>query len=140
MPASTHDLAARLALTTTRLARLLRQQDRGELTLTTRAALATVERHGPLTLGELAQIEHIAPPTVTKVVNQLDDRGLVDRIPDRDDRRICRVAITPDGTALLDADRQRRTAWLASRLAELDASERERVVDALDVLEGLIAR
>lgn len=131
------ELAGRLALNTTRLARLLRQQDQGELTLTFRAALATIERGGPLTLGELGHVEHIAPPTVTKVVGQLADRGLVERLPDPADRRVCRVAITADGAALLAADRHRRAAWLAEQVADLDADDRARLQDALVVLERI---
>ena len=135
-----HDLAARVAVTTTRLTRQLRQQDEGELTLTQRAALATIERSGPLTLGDLGHVEHIAPPTVTKVVGQLTDRGLVDRIPDPVDRRVCRVAITPAGAALLATDRKRRTAWLAGRLQRLSADERAQLADAMSLLESITAK
>ena len=135
-----HELAARVSLTTTRLARRLRQQDKGELTLTLRAALATIERRGPLTHGELAEAEQIAPATVTKVVGQLGDRGLIVRLPDGLDRRICRLAISDAGAALLAADRHRRTAWLADRVARLDPAARARLEAALDVLESLTAR
>jgi DNA-binding MarR family transcriptional regulator len=131
------DLANRMALTTTRLARLLRQQDQGELTLTFRAALATIERRGALTLGELAHAEHFAPPTVTKVVNKLADQGLVERTIDINDKRVCRVSITAAGAELLAADRRRRAAWLAGRLAQLTADERGRLAEALDVIESL---
>ena len=135
--ASAQELARRVALTTTRLSRLLRQQDEGELTLTFRAALATIERHGPLTLGDLGHIEHIAPPTVTKVVNQLTERGLIDRIPDPVDRRVCRVAITVDGARRLAEDRRRRTAWLAGQVKQLEPSDRARLAAAIDVFEAL---
>ena len=139
MPAvPTQDLAGRVALTTTRLSRLLRQQDEGDLPLTQRAALATIERHGPLTLGALGQIEHIAPPTVTKVVGHLDERGYIQRIPDATDRRVCRVAISKTGAARLAADRKRRTAWLAGRLERLDDAERGQVAEAVAILEGII--
>ena len=134
---SSQELARRVSLTTTRLSRLLRQQDEGALTLTFRAALATIERHGPLTLGDLGHIEHIAPPTVTKVVNQLTDRALIERIPDPSDKRVCRVAITEEGARLLAEDRRRRTAWLAGRIKRLTAGERERLAAAMAVLEAL---
>ena len=132
------ELAGRLALTTTRLARLMRQQDEGDLSLTMRAALATIERLGPLTHGELGAAEHIAPPTVTKVVGNLEERGYIERRPDPSDRRVCRVAITRAGAARLSADRKRRTAWLASRVTRLDGDAQRTVDDALDVLESII--
>ena len=131
------DLAGRVALTTTRLARLLRQQDHGELTLTLRAALATIERHGPITLGALAQAEHIAPPTVTKVVNQLEERGLLERLADDSDRRIARVVITDAGRELLEGDRLRRAVWLAGQLDQLGERDRAKLTAAIEVLESL---
>jgi DNA-binding MarR family transcriptional regulator len=131
------DLAPRLGLAVVRLARVLRQQDEGELTPTMRSALATIDREGPLTLGDLAAAEHVAPPTVTKVVGKLEDRGLVTRTTGADDRRVSRVATTAAGTALLAADRRRRATWLADRLAGLDDDERAAVVTALPVLERL---
>ena len=140
MSSSSQQLALRLSHATTRLARTLRQQDHGELTLTFRAALASIERRGPITLGELGHVEHIAPPTVTKVVNQLTERGLIERIPDPDDRRVCRVAISDAGADLLAADRKRRTKWLAERLRGLSTEERERLAAAIDVLEALTER
>jgi len=119
---------------------MLRQQDRGELTLTYRAALATIERNGPMTLGDLADIEHIAPPTVTKMVNSLDERGLIVRTADAGDRRVTLVSISDAGAALLAADRKRRTEWLADRVRHLSAADRERLAAAVDVLEALTER
>lgn len=138
MPAQ--QLAQRLSVATTRLSRMLRQQDRGELTLTYRAALATIERRGPMTLGELAEVEHIAPPTVTKIIAALAARGLVARSGDTGDRRVTRVSITPAGAALLALDRRRRTEWLAGRVRRLDPADRERLAAAIDVLEALTER
>lgn len=136
-------LAPRLGLAVVRLARVLRQQDEGELTPTMRSALATIDREGPLTLGELAAAEHVAPPTVTKVLGKLEERRLVERTADDADRRVSRVATSPAGRALLEADRRRRATWLAGRLGELDDDERAAVVAALPVLErltGLVVR
>lgn len=134
------DLAPRLGLAVVRLARVLRQQDEGELTPTMRSALATIDREGPLTLGDLAAAEHVAPPTVTKVLGKLEERGLVTRVGDEGDRRVSRVSTSAAGHALLDADRRRRATWLAARLDELDADERAAVVAALPVLERLTAQ
>jgi DNA-binding MarR family transcriptional regulator len=131
------DVAPRLGLAVVRLARVLRQQDEGELTPTMRSALATIDREGPLTLGELAAAEHVAPPTVTKVVGKLEERGLVTRVGDEDDRRVSRVSTSPDGRAMLDAARRRRATWLAERLDDLDDDERAAVDAALPVLERL---
>lgn len=137
------DLARRLGMATVRLARVLRQQGEGELTATLRSALATIDREGPLTLGELAIAEHVAPPTVTKVVGKLEERALVERTTDDLDRRVIRVEITAAGRTLLDADRRRRASWLAARVDELDDDERAAVEAAVPVLErltGLVVR
>jgi DNA-binding MarR family transcriptional regulator len=120
------------------MARLLRQQDQSGVGPTVVAALATVERHGPLTLGELATREQVAPPTITKVVEKLEAAGLLSRQGDPSDRRVTRVSVTSKGTRQLQTYRMRRTEWLTARLNELRPDELERLVDALPVLERII--
>src|SRR4051812_30796462 len=85
------DVTARLRLSATRLARILRQQADTGLTLTQMSALAAINRTGPLTLGRLASEEHVAPPSITKVVDQLERQGLVERQSDQADGRVRRV-------------------------------------------------
>jgi DNA-binding MarR family transcriptional regulator len=136
-PAPTTEMAARLRLSATRLARQLRQQSSAGLTPSQLSALASIDRHGPLPLGELAEHERVAPPTITKVINKLEADGLVVRQLDDDDRRFCRVATTPAGDAFLAETRQRRDAWLTVRLDALDDDGRARLAAALDVLETL---
>lgn len=136
----TTDVADRLSLAVVRLARLLRQQDEGELTPTMRAALGTISREGPLTLGEVAAIEQVAPPTVTKVVGKLEDAGLVERENDENDRRICRVSLSDAGRRRLDSDRKRRRAWLTGQVERLDAEELERLDAAVEIIERLTSR
>jgi DNA-binding MarR family transcriptional regulator len=81
----------------------------------------------------------VAPPSITKVVSKLECEGLVTRSPDPADRRVCRVAISPEGDALLEESRRRKTAWLTARITELDAERQQRLADALDVLDELIS-
>ena len=131
------ELAGRLRLATTRLARRLRQEADAGLTPSQLSALAVVDHRGPLTLGALAEIEQVAPPSATKVVAKLEAEGLVERTVDPTDRRFVLVAITDAGRALMDRSRQRRTAWLAGRLHRLDPARRADLVAALDVLEEL---
>jgi DNA-binding MarR family transcriptional regulator len=131
------DLADRLGTATVRLARMLRQQDEGELTPTMRATLGTISRDGPLTLGELAGIEQVAPPTVTKVVGKLEDAGLVTRTADPDDRRICRVSLSDQGVRWLPADRKRRRDWLTEQLRRLNVDDVDRLTAAVEIIEGL---
>jgi DNA-binding MarR family transcriptional regulator len=130
-------MAGRLRLSATRLARQLRRQADTGLSPSQLSALATVNCHGPLTLGELSTRERVAPPSVTRVVARLEDDGLVERRPDPDDRRVTRVRITPDGEALVLASRRRKDAWLTGRIDALDAAGRARLAAALDVLDAL---
>lgn len=131
------EVAGRLRPAVARLHRVLRQQSDVGLTPTKLAHLATVGRDGPLTLGELAALERVAPPTVTKVVQDLEARGLVQRDVDPADRRVARVRITDEGAHQLDEVRHRKDLWLAQRIAALPADEAVRLADALDVLEHL---
>ena len=137
-PVAAPDIAARLRLSATRLARRLRQESGAGLSPSQQSALAVIANHGPLTLGALAEHERVAPPSVTKVVTKLESDGLVTRSPDPSDRRICRVAISPEGEALLEESRRRKTAWLTARISELDPERQRRLADALDVLDELI--
>src|SRR2546423_9942609 len=109
-PASATEIAARLRLSATRLARRLRQESSAGLSPSQQSALAVIANHGPLTLGALADHERVAPPSITKVVSKLECDGLVTRAADPDDRRVCRVAISPAGDALLEESRRRKTA------------------------------
>ena len=138
-PASSVDLelVGRLRYSVARLARLLRQQDETGLTPTGLAMLATISRDGPITLGELAAAEQVAPPTITKVIAKLEGAGLVERVRDAEDRRVCRVVLSQAGRTLLETNRTRRNAWLAERLAELPEEDRERLAAAVSVLEHL---
>src|SRR2546429_8406607 len=86
-PTDTAAMAARLRLSATRLARQLRQQSDAGLSPSQLSALATIEHHGPMTLGALADHERVAPPSITKVVAKLEAAGLVARELDRADRR-----------------------------------------------------
>ena len=136
-PADAAAMAARLRLSATRLARRLRQQADTGLTPSQLSALATVERHGPLTLGALAEHEGVAPPTISRVVAMREEHDLLVREADPDDRRIARVAATASGRALLAESRSRKTAWLAGRLDALSDSERAAIAAALDALDAL---
>jgi DNA-binding MarR family transcriptional regulator len=134
------EVAGRLRVSVTRLARLMRQQEDSGLTPTLRAALASVARHGPMTLGELAAHEQVTKPTTTSIVGKLEARGLVMRRPDESDRRVCWVEVTPLGKRQLEQHRERRTEWLASRLRALPPEQLARLADALDALDTISER
>jgi DNA-binding MarR family transcriptional regulator len=131
------EVAGHLRMSVARLARLLRQQDESGLSPTLTAALVTISREGPLTLGRLAARERVAPPSITKVVGKLEDRGLVERRVDESDRRVTRVEISSAGRKQLEASRTRRTAWLATRLLDLSDDDVGRLVEVLPVLDAL---
>jgi DNA-binding MarR family transcriptional regulator len=134
-----HDVAQDLRRSLGRLVRTLRRHDEDDLSPTTAAILLTVSRDGPLTLGELATIERLAKPSVTAAVDKLTTAGLLERRPDRDDRRIAWVTITPAGRRRIDVRSARRTAWLASRLQALDADELAVLARAAEILDGVTA-
>jgi DNA-binding MarR family transcriptional regulator len=140
VPDETAELAGRLRLAVTRLARQLRQTADSDLSPTQASVLATVSASGPLTLGELAELERVASPTITKVIGLLHDKGLVDKRTDREDRRFVRVSLTATGDALLERNRARKTAWLARQLQDLSPAERDQLLAATDVLEHLTSR
>ncbi|HEX6619949.1 MAG TPA: MarR family transcriptional regulator [Solirubrobacteraceae bacterium] len=121
-----------------RTARRLRQEAGGELSPSQGTALATIDRHGPLTPGELADRERIQRPSATRVIARLEEAGLVDRTQDPADRRSFVVALTPAGRALLARMRTRKDAYLARRLRDLDADERATLDRAAAILERVL--
>src|SRR3954452_5862308 len=91
------ELPSRLRLAITRSARRLRQEADAGLSPSLTAALATIERHGPLTPSRLAEMERIQRPTVTRLLATLESDGLIQRLTDPDDRRVSHVSVTKDG-------------------------------------------
>jgi DNA-binding MarR family transcriptional regulator len=134
------ELAGRLRLAITRTARRLRQEADAGLSPSLTAALATIDRHGPLTPSRLAEMERIQRPTVTRLLSTLENDGLIERLTDPDDRRVSHVSITKDGRALVKKLRSRKNAYLSKRLRHLDEDEletRERATAILDrILEN----
>jgi len=133
--------AARLRLAIVRTARRLRQEAAGaagQLTPTTAAALASVERHGPLTPSELAEIERVRRPTATRTLRALTEAGLVERTPDPDDGRSALVSVTAAGRERLHRLRGRKNAYLARRMRELPAADLETLERGAEILERML--
>src|SRR5919198_3078003 len=131
-------LAAQLRLVITRMARRLRQHAGTDLGPSQTAALATIERHGPLTPSELATAERIQRPTATRIVARLEDAGLVERVADPADGRSFTVSATPQGRALMNKLRTRKNAYLARRLRGLDEDDLATLDRAAVILEYLL--
>jgi len=136
---SVPDLAGRLRLTIVRTARRLRQETGTDLSPSLTAALSTVERHGPLTPGEVATRERIQRPTATRVLARLEEQGLIDRMPDVRDRRPSLLTASKAGRDLLAELRTRKTAFLAARIEDLDDEDRATLERAADILERMLA-
>ena len=131
-------LAPRLRLAITRMARRLRQEAGTDLGPSQVAALATIERHGPLSPSELAERERIKRPTVTRIAANLEGAGLIERVRDPADGRSSILSATPRARALLRRLRARKTAFLARRLDDLDAEDRRTLERAAELLEGML--
>jgi DNA-binding MarR family transcriptional regulator len=136
-------LAIAMRISVSRLARRLRVERLGlggtETVLSDiqLAALAALERHGSMTPGELAEHEKVQPPSMTRVIAVLEERGLVRREPHATDRRQVILTVTADGKELVQRVRRRREAWLAQRLQELSPEEREILRAAAPILEKI---
>lgn len=140
-PTPDPELATRLRLAVTRMARRLRQETGvvgPEISPTLTAALATIDRCGPLTPSALADAERIQRPTATRIVAKLEERGLVSRASDPDDGRVSRVEITREGRALLRKIRSRKSEYLAKRLRALTPAEQATLAEAAELLERLL--
>jgi len=135
-------LASALRISVSRLARRLRAERQSEglepdLSDTQLAALAALERHSAMTPGELADHEKVQPPSMTRVITVLEERGLVMRAPHASDRRQVVLTVTDYGRQVIQQSRKLREAWLAKRLRELTPQERSALRAAAPVLEKL---
>jgi len=136
-------LATAMRISISRLARRLRVERLGlggtETVLSDiqLAALAALERHDSMTPGELAEHEKVQPPSMTRVIAVLEERGLVRREPHATDRRQVILTVTDDGRNLVQRVRRRREAWLAQRLQELAPDERQILRAAAPILEKI---
>jgi DNA-binding MarR family transcriptional regulator len=133
------DLAPRLRLAVSRLARRLRQQSADGLTPSQTSALATIERNGPITPSELARIEQIQRPTATRVLTALEGKLLLTRERDQSDGRLTRVTVSREGAAVLKRGRSRKNAYLERRLGQLEPDELDTLERAAALIERLLA-
>lgn len=131
-------LAPQLRDAITRLNRRVRQaRPVGDLTVTQLSALTSLRLAGALTPRELADVERVQPPTMTRIVGKLEERGLVRRTPHPTDGRQVILAATEEGEGVLDQFERARDEWLASRLAELPEDDRETLRRAAEVLQRI---
>ena len=136
-------LATAMRISISRLARRLRVERLGlggtETVLSDiqLAALAALARHDSMTPGELAEHEKVQPPSMTRVIAVLEERGLVRREPHATDRRQVVLTVTNEGRDVVQRVRRRREAWLAQRLQELTPGERQILLAAAPILEKI---
>jgi len=139
-PAATDtiELASRLRLGVTRLARKLRQEAEPGITPSQLIALSTIERVGAMTIGELGAAEQVRPPTMTRIVACLVEAGLVAREADPTDRRVAWVRVTPAGAKLLQRSRRRKEEYLSRQLRRLEPGELAVLEEAAEILARLV--
>jgi DNA-binding MarR family transcriptional regulator len=133
--------AARLRIAVARLSRRLRTTAAaGSLTPSEVDVLLAAERRGPIRLSDLAAFSGLNPTMLSRVVAKLEDAGLIGRLFDESDRRVCLVEATPEGRHLLEGVRSERNDVLSKQVDKLDRAERAALAGALPVLEDLAER
>ena len=134
--ATAEQLAISLRESITRLNRRVRQaRPVGDLTFSQLSALTSLQLAGALTPRELADVERVQPPTMTKIVGKLEDLGLVARTPHPTDRRQVILAATEQGRAVYAQFEKQRNEWLAQQLAQLTPDERDTLERAAQILQ-----
>jgi DNA-binding MarR family transcriptional regulator len=136
------DTAVTLRTAIMRTERRLRQEagaEIGDLTATSTATLASIARFGPVTPSELAEIERVKRPTMTRTLGSLERQGLIERAPDPADGRSSLVAINEAGRERLTRLRRRKSAYLARRMRELDPEDVDTLARAAELLEEMRA-
>jgi DNA-binding MarR family transcriptional regulator len=130
------DLAKTLRDALTRLNRRIRQaRPIGDLTTSQLSVLTSLQLAGALTPRELADVERVQPPTMTKIVGKLEERGLVARTPHPTDRRQVILAPTEAGRIVYAQFERARNEWLAGQLGRLSPADRETLARAAKILQ-----
>lgn len=132
------ELLGRLRGVIPRLARQFNDTSTGEgLTPTQYSVLALVRVRGPLGLAELTELEGLNPTMLSRIVKVLDESGLIRRLPDPNDLRAARVAVTREGEQVHERIRQQRTRVLSECLERLPPETAELLLAAVPALESL---
>jgi DNA-binding MarR family transcriptional regulator len=134
----TAELATRLRVGVWRIVRRLRSEGKADLTATLLAAMGTIERHGPMTVGQFAGHEQVRKPTATRTIAALVERGLVVRTPDPLDGRVSWLALSPQGRKTLARVRRRHDEFLARRIRALPPEDQQTLQRAADIFERLV--
>jgi DNA-binding MarR family transcriptional regulator len=130
--------ATDLRIAVNRLSRTLRAQKAdSSVTDAQFSALARLHRDGAMTLADLSRQDGVTPPSMTKTIAVLVERGLVSKDGHGDDRRKVLLGATPAGAAFVEETRRRRDGWLTPRLAALTADERSTLADATEIMRRL---
>lgn len=133
------DIANRLHSVAIHLLRRARQEDPlTGLSPARLSALSVIGFGGPRTISELAEIEQVALPTISRIVAALVAEGLVERQVDARDRRTTHLIATPRGMEVLREGQRRRTAQLGNLLAQLTPAEQETIQQALTSIEHIL--
>ena len=131
-------IAERLHSVAVHLLRSVRNADQSSgLNAPRLSALSVIVFAGPITLGELAVAEQVRPPTMTRIVQALEQQGLVAKRIDPTDRRSVRLSATFKGQRQMIQARKRRTKALAQRIELLSSGERAALKNSLDVIAKL---
>lgn len=117
------EVAAALRLVSARLNRRLRQSTDVPISPSALSTLSSLVNRGPLTLGQLAEMERVRPPTMTSMVSGLESRALVSRLKDPNDRRLIWLKATAEGERLIRSSRTQKNLYLARLLASLSPAE-----------------
>lgn len=133
-------LAVELRMAIMRTSRRLRVEATTESVTAGQFTVLALLGHGPLTLRELADAEHVQAPSMTRTVNGLEAAGLVNRLPHPSDGRQVLAELTAAGREVLTDTRQRRNEWLEKRLAKLSNEERKTLREAAEILRKMAAK
>ena len=135
-PRTADDLAKTLREAIQRLNRRVRQaRPVGDLTFGQLSALTSILLAGALTPRELADLERVQPPTMTKIIGKLEDRGLVMRTPHPTDGRQVILAPTEEGRAIYAQFELQRNAWLSEHLEQLGPDDRDVLYRAAEIMQ-----
>ena len=142
-PAGTVDLTQRddvdrLRVAVLRLARRIRTNSSGTITPSQLFTLGTIARNEQVTISQIAELEHVKPPSASKIVAALEAEGLVERSVSADDRRCTHIVATPAGHRHLEHVRAAGRGWISEQLAGLDPVDVAAIERAVPALERLL--
>lgn len=137
LEAAADDLKHTLGLLIRRL-RSTSTSEQRQLSSTQKSVLARLQENGPMTSADLARAESVKPQSMSTAISQLEDLGLVEKKPRKDDGRQIDIKVTPKAIAMRKTNRVAMLSWLSQSISRLSKDDQATLFEAVKIIKRMV--